>query len=134
MTQIKQTFTEDRSSSFSYVEFIFFTKCAWLSCNDIYSLLISHLWYLKIKLKSFCTCLPSLYYGFVFPEYFWYFNTIIQNFVDEFLPSRLFYCDNYTNQKLTHFSPVSHFYTPWKRKGFLTFSGSIEMWHWTKMG
>ena len=38
---------------------------------------------------------------------------------------------------LTHFSPVSHFYTPWKRqktKGFLTFSGGIEMWHWTKMG
>ena len=27
---------------------------------------------------------------------------------------------------LTHFSPVSHFYTPWKR--------GIEMWHWTKMG
>ena len=38
---------------------------------------------------------------------------------------------------LTHFSPVSHLYIPWKRqksKGFLTFSGSIEMWHWTKMG
>ena len=38
--------------------------------------------------------------------------------------------------KLTHFSPVSHFYTPWKRqktKGFLTFSGGIEMWHWTKV-
>ena len=38
---------------------------------------------------------------------------------------------------LTHFSPVPHFYTPWKRqktKGFLTFSGVIEMWHWTKMG
>ena len=37
---------------------------------------------------------------------------------------------------LTHFSPVSHIYTPWKRqktKGFLTFSGGIEMWHWTKM-
>ena len=32
---------------------------------------------------------------------------------------------------LTHFSPVSHFYTPF---GFLTFSGGIEMWHWTKMG
>ena len=33
--------------------------------------------------------------------------------------------------------PVSHFYTPWKRQktfGFLTFSGGIEMWHWTKMG
>ena len=38
---------------------------------------------------------------------------------------------------LTHFSPVSHFYIPWKRqktKGFLMFSGGIEMWHWTKMG
>ena len=38
---------------------------------------------------------------------------------------------------LTHFSPVSQSYTPWKRqktKGFLTFSGGIEMWHWTKMG
>ena len=38
---------------------------------------------------------------------------------------------------LIHFSSVSHFYTPWKRqktKGFLTFSGGIEMWHWTKMG
>ena len=31
---------------------------------------------------------------------------------------------------LTHFSRVSHFYT----KGFLTFSGGIEMWHSTKMG
>ena len=34
------------------------------------------------------------------------------------------------------FSPMSHFYTPWKRQktyGFLTFSGGIEMWHWTKM-
>ena len=38
---------------------------------------------------------------------------------------------------LTHFSPVAHFYTPWKRqktKGFLTFSRGIEMWSWTKMG
>ena len=37
---------------------------------------------------------------------------------------------------LTHFSPVSHFYTPWKRQktyGFLMFSGGIEIWHWTKM-
>ena len=32
---------------------------------------------------------------------------------------------------------MSHFYIPRKRQktfGFLTFSGSIEMWHWTKMG
>ena len=32
--------------------------------------------------------------------------------------------------RLTHFSPMSHFYTPEKRQktiGFLTFSGGIEM-------
>ena len=37
---------------------------------------------------------------------------------------------------LTHFDPMLHFYTPWKRQktiGFLTFSGGIEMWHWTKI-
>ena len=38
---------------------------------------------------------------------------------------------------LTHFSPMSHFYTSWKCQkiyGFLKFSGGIEMWQWTKMG
>ena len=38
---------------------------------------------------------------------------------------------------LTHFSPLSHLHTPWKRLktfGSLTFSGGVEMWHWTKMG
>ena len=43
----------------------------------------------------------------------------------------------YEKVLLTHFSLVSHFYTPWKRQktfGFLTFSGGIEIWHWTKMG
>ena len=38
---------------------------------------------------------------------------------------------------LTHFSPVSHFYTPRKRQetfSFPTFSGAIEMRHWTKIG
>ena len=37
---------------------------------------------------------------------------------------------------LANFSPMSHFYTPWKRKktyGFLAFSEGIEMWHWTKI-
>ena len=37
---------------------------------------------------------------------------------------------------LTHFSPMSHFYTSSKRLktyGFLTSSGGIEMWHWTKI-
>ena len=45
--------------------------------------------------------------------------------------------DTDLTDELTHFSPVSHFCTPWKRQktfGFLTFSGGIEMWHWTKMG
>ena len=35
--------------------------------------------------------------------------------------------------ELTLFRQMSHFYTPWKRqksKGFLTFSGGIEMGHW----
>ena len=43
----------------------------------------------------------------------------------------------FNTYSLTHVSPVSHFCTPWKRQeafGFLTFSGFIEMWHWTKMG
>ena len=37
--------------------------------------------------------------------------------------------------RLTHFSPVSHFYTPWKPQrtyGFLTFSGGVEIWHGLK--
>ena len=36
---------------------------------------------------------------------------------------------------LTHFSPVSHLYTPCKRQkncGFLTFLVDIEIWHWLK--
>ena len=44
---------------------------------------------------------------------------------------------NFIKQYLTHFTPMSHFYNPWKRQktyGFLTFSGGIEIWHWTKMG
>ena len=35
-----------------------------------------------------------------------------------------------TMSALTRFSPMSHFYTPWKRQkiyGFLTFSGSIKL-------
>ena len=34
----------------------------------------------------------------------------------------------WSSAALTHFSPVLHFYTPWKRQktfGFLTFSGGI---------
>ena len=36
----------------------------------------------------------------------------------------------------THFNPISHFDTAWKRqktKSFLTFSEAIEMEHWAKM-
>ena len=34
----------------------------------------------------------------------------------------------------THFSPMFHFYTPWKAFGFLMFSKGIEIEHWIKMG
>ena len=40
------------------------------------------------------------------------------------------------NFNLTHFIPIFHLYTPWKRPktfGFLTFSGGIEMRNWVKM-
>ena len=32
---------------------------------------------------------------------------------------------------LTHFSPMSHFYSPWKRQKT---KGGTKMWHWTKIG
>ena len=38
--------------------------------------------------------------------------------------------NQYRSLKLTHFSPVSHFCTSWKRHK--TFG--IEMWYWTNMG
>ena len=57
------------------------------------------------------------------------------------IPSSLnVFCQNiheYLQGFLTHFSPMSHFYTPWKRQKinvFLAFSGGIGMWHWTKKG
>ena len=46
-------------------------------------------------------------------------------------------CCNFALNSSGHGIPMSHFYTPWKRQktfGFLTFSGGIEMGHWTKMG
>ena len=38
------------------------------------------------------------------------------------------------SNQLTYFSPMFHFYTPWKRQGFMTFSGGIDMEGWAKMG
>ena len=39
---------------------------------------------------------------------------------------------------LAHFSPIFHFYTPWKHKKKTKvswhFCGGIEMEHWAKMG
>ena len=43
----------------------------------------------------------------------------------------------YFNNVLTGFTPMFHFYTPWKRQkivAFLPFSGGIEMEHWCEMG
>ena len=39
--------------------------------------------------------------------------------------------------RLTLFTPMSYFYTPWKRqktKIFQTFSGGTEIWHWMWKG
>ena len=43
----------------------------------------------------------------------------------------------YLRMCLTHLSPMFNFCTPWKRqktKVFLTFSGGLEMEHWSQMG
>ena len=47
-------------------------------------------------------------------------------------------CENFpiAIQKLSHFQPMFHFYTPWKYQkigSFLMFSGGIEVEHWLKM-
>ena len=71
-----------------------------------------------------------------------YFHRSIENFVLDISILSLYMELAYYKYPLclsllTHFSPVSHFCTPWKRQktfGFLTFSGGIEIWHWTKMG
>ena len=48
-----------------------------------------------------------------------------------------FYRDGKSQKSLLiHFSPIPHFYTPWKSQktsGFLTFSGGLEMGHRAKM-
>ena len=44
---------------------------------------------------------------------------------------------NQVKAYLTHFSPMFHFHTSWKRQksfNFLTFSGGVEMEHWAKLG
>ena len=43
---------------------------------------------------------------------------------------------NQVKAYLTHFSPMFHFHTSWKRQksfNFLTFSGGVEMEHWAKL-
>ena len=60
----------------------------------------------------------------------------IQSFI-EFHGMRNTHCSQVKFSFLIHFSPVPHFYTPWKlqkTKGFLMFSGGIEIRHWAKMG
>ena len=86
--------------------------------------------------KSICTNTFQIYFQVlllfnVSPFQNWNSSQDTRNFK---LSSQLLFSDRWS---LTHFSPVSHFYTPWKRQktfGFLTFSGGIEMWHWTKIG
>ena len=77
----------------------------------------------------------SLYLQYISIIYF-----ILTNSECSFVLFSNMYSNMFSNMycviRLTHFSPVSHFYTRWKRqktKVFLTFSRGIEMWHWTKM-
>ena len=63
-------------------------------------------------------------------EWFYHFKMFSQkpssNLLDSKTLSNKFYPMMAFPRLLTHFSPVSHFYTPWKSKktkGFLTFSG-----------
>ena len=71
----------------------------------------------------------SLFFRIILLMWIWiYFSKLTDTMSVETNESR--------GTRLTHFSQVSHFYTPWKRqktKGFLKFSGGIEMWHLTKM-
>ena len=51
--------------------------------------------------------------------------------------SHLEACQTSIASRLNLFSLVSHLSTPWKRQktfDFMTFSGGIEIWLWTKMG
>ena len=63
-------------------------------------------------------------------EQFWSINRLaLCWFVLDWLTYQSFTLDIAYFSVLTHFSPVSHFYTPWKRQktfGFLTLSGGIE--------
>ena len=77
-----------------------------------------------------------------------YFKQFLDNFsVLYFLitPGNPQFCSVYTGYKMgtlarneiTLFMPVFYFYTPWKcqkTKGFLTFSGGLEIGHWRKKG
>ena len=68
--------------------------------------------------------------------------SIFEGILKSYLPLKLVLHLSCTSTKYdkmwsNHISLMSHLYTPWKLQktiGFLTFSGDIEMWHWTKMG
>ena len=97
----------------------------------------------KLKSKDLNTASKVFVFGVILVRIFPHLDWITPN-TDTFYAVKISHYRNYKNsengnfcQGLTHFYPVSHFYTPWKHqktKGFLTFSGGIEMWHWTKMG
>ena len=86
-------------------------------------------WKLKWFLFTFFIDFTSFTVFFLPPTFLYRVLNVSPN-IDKDKPSATVFL-------LTHFSPVPHFYTPWKRQktfGFLKFSGGIEMWHWTKMG
>ena len=89
----------------------------------------NHHWMIKmVPFHRWCT-IQSSYWRF------WPNNIIKKDLIKKysFLPSKTMMNANLT----THFSPMFHFYTPWKRqktKGFLTFLGGTEIEHWAKIG
>ena len=57
----------------------------------------------------------------------YYENILYKRFRDNFSPHL---SSEFSQTHLTHFTPMFHFYTPWKcqkTRGFLTFSGGMEM-------
>ena len=82
----------------------------------------NHHWMIKmVPFHRWCT-IQSSYWRF------WPNNIIKKDLIKKysFLPSKTMMNANLT----THFSPMFHFYTPWKRQktqGFLTFSGGIKV-------
>ena len=110
----------------AYFQNIFFSEHLWTAASESYlsAIYVQYQGFFLSHLKNLVLCdllkLSHVLHAITVSLMIWWDPRIIRPYF----------------RRLTHFSLVPHFYTPWKRQkteGFLTFSGSIEMWHWTKM-